>query len=106
MNKERRQKIKDLIATIADTVDEMTELEETIGGIGLDIEEVKDEEDDALGNMPEGLQDSDRGQAMQEAIDTMGDAYDLADEAKTRVANSIDDLVNCSNKLKELLIKK
>lgn len=38
------------------------------------LEEVKGEEEDALGNMPESLQESERGQQMQEYIDSMENA--------------------------------
>ena len=48
-----------------------------IGALGLTscgapkLEEVKDEEQEALDNMPYSLQESERGQQMQEYIDTM-----------------------------------
>ena len=40
------------------------------------MEEVKDEEAEAYENLPEGLQGSERGEAMQEAIDSLESAYD------------------------------
>ena len=36
-----------------------------------DLEMVRDEEEEAYDNMPEGLQESERGEMMQEAIDTL-----------------------------------
>lgn len=39
-----------------------------------DLEMVKDEEEEAYDNMPEGLQESERGDMMQEAIDALDDA--------------------------------
>ena len=38
------------------------------------LQEVKDEEQESLDNLPEGLQESERGQLMQEYIDTMESA--------------------------------
>lgn len=42
-----------------------------------ELEEVKDEEDASLNNMPESLQESEQGQTMQEYVDTM---YGVIDE--------------------------
>ena len=105
MNKERRQAIKDLLSTISDTVDELNTIDDTIGSIYLDIEEVKDEEEGAFDNMPDGLQEGARGDAMQAAIDKMDSALTEADAAKTHISSSIDYLAKTSNTLKELLIK-
>lgn len=35
------------------------------------LENVRDEEEEAFDNMPEGLQDSERGDMMQDAIDNL-----------------------------------
>ena len=45
------------------------------------LDYMRDEEEDKLYNMPEGLQDSERGEQMQEAIDTLENACDRIDEA-------------------------
>lgn len=42
--------------------------------IQTDLEECRNEEEDAFDNMPESLQDGERGEAMQEAISAMEDA--------------------------------
>ena len=44
------------------------------------LEEVRDEEQDAFDNLPEGLQDSVRGDLMQEAVDTLDEAIDTLDD--------------------------
>ena len=67
MNKQRR-------SLIADVIDRL----ETIRG---DIEIIRDEEQDAFDNMPEGIQESDRGQQMEEYIGLMEDAMDEIDSA-------------------------
>ena len=57
MNKERREELL-----------EATELlDEVIEKIG----DIRDEEEDALYSLPDSLQDSSRGEAMQNAIDIM-----------------------------------
>ncbi len=43
------------------------------------VQEVKDDEEAALDNMPESFQDGERGQAMQEAIDALDDALSEMD---------------------------
>lgn len=47
------------------------------------IEEIKDEEDTAYENMPEGLQESERGEHLQEKVDTLESIYD---EIETQVS--------------------
>lgn len=47
------------------------------------IEEIKDEEDTAYENMPESLQESERGERLQENVDTLDSIYD---EIETQVS--------------------
>lgn len=57
MNKERREMLLDVAAQLDDALDA--------------LRDVRDEEQDAFDSMPDGLQDSSRGQIMLEAIDIM-----------------------------------
>ncbi len=50
------------------------------------IEQVKDEEQDSFDNLPENLQCSDRGEAMEEAVSELGEAIDLIGEAAEHVS--------------------
>ena len=43
------------------------------------LESVRDEEEEAFDNLPENLQESERGQSMQNAIDAMNDILDSLD---------------------------
>lgn len=47
------------------------------------IEEIKDEEDTAYENMPESLQESERGEHLQENVDALESIYD---EIETQVS--------------------
>ena len=67
MNKERRKELAKAIA-------QLEEIRDT-------IEYVRDEEQEAYDNMPESLQDTDRGQAMLEAIDNLDYATGNIDDA-------------------------
>lgn len=64
MNAARRKNLKSIIARLE-------ELESLREEIREKLAEVIEEEQDALDNMPESLQESDRGQQMQDNIDTM-----------------------------------
>lgn len=45
------------------------------------LEEIKDEEQEAYDNMPESLQESERGQAMYQAVENLESAIDSLSEA-------------------------
>ena len=49
------------------------------------LSEVRDEEQEAFDNMPESLQYGSRGDAMQDAIDTMDEWKGEIDEIKSRI---------------------
>jgi prefoldin subunit 5 len=69
VNAERRKRIADCIAKLAD--------------IHNEIEQLATDEQDALDNLPESLQASERGDAMQEAVDALEQAASEVDDAKT-----------------------
>ena len=64
MNTKRR---KALVAIIT----RLEELDSMREEIRERLDEIMDEEQEAMDNMPESIQESDRGQMMQEYIDTM-----------------------------------
>lgn len=66
MNKARRKEL----AKIVTMLEELDALREQIRE---QLASVRDDEQDALDNMPEGLQESERGEQMQEYIDSMED---------------------------------
>lgn len=64
MNNERRK-------TLAALRDRMTELQSQVTTLAEDLQDVCNEEQDYFDNMPESLQDGDKGQKAQAAIDLM-----------------------------------
>ena len=62
MNKDRRKRID--------------EIQDGLEQWGDMLEDLESEEQEAFDAMPEGLQDSDRGQVAQSAIDSLVDARD------------------------------
>lgn len=85
MNKSRRQKIECIIRDI-DTVLGM------IDNIRYDIDEIRSDEQEALWNLPESIQNSEKGDVMQNAIDNLESAYDIDVE---------DSLIEMQNYLEE-----
>jgi hypothetical protein len=71
MNNQRRKSINDIIDRLSAIMDE------------LDV--LNTEEQDAHDNLPDGLQESERGEAMQEAADAL-------DQAKCDIEIVIDNL--------------
>lgn len=67
MNAKRRNTIKHIIDKIDDIV--------------MELEMVLDEEQEAYDNMPENIQESDRGSEMCDGIDAMTDVRDMIEEA-------------------------
>lgn len=49
------------------------------------IEGIKDEEQEALDNMPEGLQQTERSDRMQTAIDTMDEAISAIEDVQQAI---------------------
>lgn len=49
----------------------------------MELEEIRDEEQDAFDNLPEGIQESERGEHMEEYISQMESAIDDMENAKS-----------------------
>ena len=73
MNRVRRKSLKDILG-------KMDELSAMLENVKDAIQTVLDEEQEAYDNLPEGLQEAERGQQMQEYIDALeGVVYSLGD---------------------------
>lgn len=71
MNKQRRKDLLDVAESLQEALDRLSE--------------VRDEGQEAFDNMPESLQYGSRGDAMQDAIDTMDEWEGEIDEIKSRI---------------------
>ena len=67
MNKDRRKSIEQIV--------------DKINEIKADLTCVRNDEEEAYDNLPEGIQSSERGDSMQEAIEAMDDADGALQEA-------------------------
>lgn len=77
MNKSRRKKLGEII-------DQLEYLRE-------DLDAVASEEREAYDNLPESLQESDRGCAMEEAADELDDICSEMEELKDRIQSVYDE---------------
>ncbi len=90
MNKQRRKDLSDLmdrLQALQGDLSKLTELRAEAEEIREGINTAKDEEEEYLDNMPEGLKDGDKGQNAEQAIsslDTASDALqDIVDALET-----------------------
>lgn len=90
MNKERRKAINAIYAEL-ETLDgevsaAVAPLVAKMAALMERIEEIKSDEEEAYENMPESLQEGERGQIASEAIDNLDNAYNEL-ESKTDSLN-------------------
>lgn len=76
MNKQRRKEIESLICKVEE--------------VKCSIQTLKAEEEDAYENLPEPLQESEKGDRMQDAIDSLDNAEDSIDEVIEYLTQAMD----------------
>lgn len=77
MNKTRRK----ALATVVTKLDEAYDM----------LEEIQSDEQDAYDNMPESLQESERGEHMVEILDVLGDAVDSLDDIRENLIEIVEE---------------
>lgn len=82
MNKQRRKEIEKIVMELNDAKLKLEKLRER-------IETVLDEEQDAFENLPEGIQDSERGDIMQKNVESLESANDGIDNAFNEIDEAI-----------------
>lgn len=73
MNKDRRNQIAEVAAKLSDLEALRDEIKDA-------LEAIRDEEQEYFDNMPEGLQQSDRGYAAEEAVNQLEEAVGVLDD--------------------------
>ena len=76
MNQDRRKRLEKIQGLIDDAI--------------AQLEEIREEEQEAFDNMPESIQDGERGETMQEHISNMEDVESSLDDARS----VLEDVVN------------
>ena len=79
MNRERRKALNALAEQVRELSSQFDHLREQ-------AEELRDQEQEARDNLPESLQDGERGQLMQETIDAIEDAVSELDSIEQQLA--------------------
>ena len=87
MNQDRRAKIEAAVEELRSALETMQELHAT-------LESLKNEEQEAFDNLPEGLQQADRGQSMEAIASALDDAVDTLSSALGDIDNVADDFIN------------
>lgn len=87
MNQDRRAKIEAAVEELRTAMESMQE-------IYLTLESLKDEEQEAFDNLPEGLQQAERGQSMEAIASALDDAVDTLNSALSDIENVTDDFIN------------
>lgn len=75
MNDARRRRIRKLTSDLYEGIQQL------LGEYAGDLQEICDEEQEAFDNLPEGIQCSDRGDAMQECIEALESAVNSCEDA-------------------------
>lgn len=70
---------------------ELSRIAEELENLREDLDAVASEERDAYENLPESLQESDRGTAMEEAADELDDICSELDDLRQRIESVVDE---------------
>lgn len=71
MNKQRRKRLEQLATNLDDSIAELTE--------------IRDEEEEALENLPDSLRESDRGQEIEDAFGVLDNALAELESVATEI---------------------
>jgi len=83
MNKERRTSLSEVVV-------KLTAAQEILDDAKNRIEFCRDDEQDAYDNLPESLQEGEKGDAMQENIDALDEAFYNLDEMSDTIGETIE----------------
>lgn len=88
MNRNDRKQIRNVYEALSVSLEDIRDKQ-------AELEEMRDEEESKFDNMPEGLQEGEKGKAMREAIDKL-------DEIVNMLESITDDLDDACNELYDL----
>lgn len=91
MNKERRKALEKAIDVLTAAQEKLDYAKEIIDG-------VKDEEEEALDALPDGIRDGERGEAMQDNIDSLDEVASEIEIASDSVSEQIDVMLEVINR--------
>ena len=89
MNKKKRKVINEMAERLDSIQSELEDFHQS-------AEVLLEEEQSSFDNLPEGLQNSEKGEAIQIAIDALGNAVNLIEEALQAVENATSELTEAT----------
>lgn len=89
MNNARRKRI----AEITKQLEQFKESIDALMTLKEDIDELTTEEQEAFDNLPEGLQQAEKGQDMEQAVSTLEDASSSLEDAITAANEAFDEVI-------------
>lgn len=90
MNKQTRKQLSEI-------ADKYTSIATMIEGLKTDLEYIQEEEQEKYDNLPEGLQDSKKGNALYESAESIEEIVNRLDDLATElydIANDIESLTS------------
>jgi vacuolar-type H+-ATPase subunit I/STV1 len=95
MNKERRRQLADVRKAVADARAVIETSLETFSAVLVqaksDLEAIKVDEEDSMERLPESMRDGEKGQSMQECIETIDLTTEKLEEIDTALTQIKDD---------------
>ncbi|WP_133125535.1 hypothetical protein [Pseudomonas amygdali] len=89
MNNKRRKRIAEICAQIETLKAQL----ENAHSLKDEIEELQGEEQESFDNLPESLQQGDKGQAMEQAIEALGEAADELEGGLSAAIDALDEVL-------------
>lgn len=105
MNKQRRKMVSEIIENLDDFTSEIKDclIAQEITDARCQLDKVIREEEEAFDNLPEGIQESDKGEEMEEFIEAMRDLAQEIDKNWVLINDHVDSLIEAKEELEDLV---
>lgn len=103
MNKQRRKDLQEQSGKLEEIRSGLSSLAEQLEEVKSTLESIRDEEEMAFDNMPEPLQEGDKGTAMLEAMSAMEDAIDGVDTVASDISGTDDNIQDALDRIQEAI---
>lgn len=102
MNKRRRNELSKFHNELIKAID-VECMTDVIESLSFDISSIRDDEEDAFESLPESLQDSERGEIMQENVDDIELIADYLEDIKNSLSEIQDTMDTINAKITEII---
>jgi uncharacterized protein Yka (UPF0111/DUF47 family) len=94
MNNDRRKDIKQLLDKIDKLTTPLDELRDNVENARIWTQQIIDEEEEAIANLPDNVQESDRANDMRKAVEQLEQARDDLEELYEKLLEGFGDIPN------------